>query len=313
MIDNKFELTKLIGKGGSSKVFLAKDLVGKEVAIKAIRKDKKYSENISASIINREAEMLSKLQNHPNVIGWLGSNLEGSLTVGSQSENIMYNVLELAANGSFSKIIRYTGPIEEEIARLYVLQIWNAIKHMHDLGFAHLDIKLENILLDEFFNTKLADLGSWIQFNTRETKVDRRRGTVFYMAPEVYNLKSGEEYLPMPADIYSLGITIYVMLTGDFPTQQFGKIYMPTWDSDNKTLNEPDFSNKANSKSNWDFLSQDVKTLIESMLNPEPLLRPSISEILENCWINREFNWLDLEEAFREMWSRQEYVLKISK
>jgi len=308
MIDNKYQLTKLLGKGGSSKVFLAQDSTGSPVAIKAIRKDKKYSSDTSASLLNREAEMLQKLEDHPNVIGCLGTNWEGLLTVGEQSENIMYNILEFASNGSFSKIIRYTGPIEEEVARLYVLQIWNAINHMHDLGFAHLDIKLENILLDEFFNSKIADLGSWIQADHRETRVDRRRGTLMYMAPEVYNLKEGEEYLPMPADIYSLGITIYVLLTGEFPTpKQVKSLY--TCDSDIKTSCDMEFETDEKLKSKWDFLSKEVKILIQSMINPNPNLRPNISQVLGNSWINREFDGNIIEDVYWEMNSRQEFIV----
>lgn len=72
----------------------------------------------------------------------------------------MYNALEYAQNGAFSTYIRQTGPLEESLARMFAFQICSAIAHMHSLGLAHLDIKLENILLDEFFNVKVADLGS---------------------------------------------------------------------------------------------------------------------------------------------------------
>lgn len=72
----------------------------------------------------------------------------------------MYNVLEYAQHGALSKFVRYTGGLEEEIARLYIYQIADAIQYVHSLGYAHLDIKLENILLDKFFNIKVADLGS---------------------------------------------------------------------------------------------------------------------------------------------------------
>mmetsp|Transcript_9330 Transcript_9330/g.9001 ORF Transcript_9330/g.9001 Transcript_9330/m.9001 type:complete len:108 (+) Transcript_9330:449-772(+) len=106
---------------------------------------------------------------------------------------------------------------------------------MHSLGYAHLDIKLENILLDGLFNAKLADLGSCIEAPEFDTMVDRRRGTLSYMAPEVANLESGQSFMAIPADIYSLGVTIYVMITGEFPSAQMLKQNVSTSDCDAKT------------------------------------------------------------------------------
>lgn len=77
MIDNEYEISKLIGMGGSSKVFLAQNSFGKKVAIKAIRKDKNYSKSASTSMLEREHEILQKLEGHPNIIKSLGINFDG--------------------------------------------------------------------------------------------------------------------------------------------------------------------------------------------------------------------------------------------
>ena len=160
MIDNEFEINKVIGMGGSSKVFLALNSSGHKIAIKAIRKDKNYTKSAAASMLEREHEILQKLEPHPNIIKSLGVNLDGQVILNNESENIMYNVLEYAPHGALSNFVRYTGGLEEEIARLYVLQICDAINFIHRLGYAHLDIKLENILLDKYFNIKAADMAS---------------------------------------------------------------------------------------------------------------------------------------------------------
>lgn len=123
MIDNQFALEKLLGKGGSSKVFLAKDSEGNKYAIKAIRKDKNFVKCAAAAMLEREHETLKKLEGHPNIIKSLGINLEGTLSAQNASEDIMYNVLEFAKYGALSNFVRYTGGIEEEIARLFVLQM----------------------------------------------------------------------------------------------------------------------------------------------------------------------------------------------
>lgn len=123
MIDNQFELTKILGKGGSSKVFLANDLEGKNVAIKAIRKDKNYAESAAAVMLQREHEILQKLEGHPNIIKSFAVNLDGLVFTNSESESVMYNVIEYAKYGAISNFIRFTGALEEEIARLYILQL----------------------------------------------------------------------------------------------------------------------------------------------------------------------------------------------
>lgn len=96
-------------------------------------------------------------------------------------------------------------------------QIAHAIGYMHSQEIAHLDIKHENILLDEFFNVKIADLGSALVLHKNKGLVPETRGTASYMAPEVIdNLTAYNGY---KADVYSLGITLFVMLTGCFPNE----------------------------------------------------------------------------------------------
>eukprot|EP00344_Euplotes_crassus_P006541 CAMPEP_0197000240 /NCGR_PEP_ID=MMETSP1380-20130617/5230_1 /TAXON_ID=5936 /ORGANISM="Euplotes crassus, Strain CT5" /LENGTH=72 /DNA_ID=CAMNT_0042417465 /DNA_START=23 /DNA_END=241 /DNA_ORIENTATION=- len=72
MIDNEFTVKKVIGMGGSSKVFLALNKEGQKVAIKAIRKDKNYKRATACNMLQREHDMLEKLVDHPNIISPLG-------------------------------------------------------------------------------------------------------------------------------------------------------------------------------------------------------------------------------------------------
>ena len=102
MIDNKYALKKFIGMGGSSKVYLAQDEMGQRVALKVIRKDKKYSKAYATTMVKREHDMLRKLADHPNVICSLGINYDGLYTSNSQTEPVIYSIIELAENGSLS-------------------------------------------------------------------------------------------------------------------------------------------------------------------------------------------------------------------
>ena len=149
---------------------------------------------------------MTKLKKHPNILNSVYSNPDGIMKHAGKSESIMYNIFELAENGPLSSYIRVTGPIEEELVRFMFLQLSDAVRHMHLKLLAHLDLKLENILLDKYFNIKLADLGVTHQLNKNQNQCSHRRGTIYYMAPEVTDLDKEDEYDAYKADIYSLGV-----------------------------------------------------------------------------------------------------------
>lgn len=309
MIDNEYKLVKTLGSGGSSKVYLATDSEGNELALKIIRKDKNFSDSYASHLLIREHEMLQKLEGHPNIIKSNILNWNGQLVYKSKMEPVMYVVLEYAKHKAISNFISFTGGLEENVANLYVLQLWNAIAHIHSLGFAHLDIKLENMLLDEFFNLKVADMGSWVQVLNSNGLTNRRRGTNLYMAPEVYNLKQNEYFNAMAADVYSIGISIFRLLTGGFPDRQEILNDLSTSESDQRTTEEL-MVDSYNIKSVWMRLSKEVRSLITSMLNPIPEERPTIYDVLSHPWLNQEFSPTNMEDVYLEMNCRQEIIQK---
>lgn len=74
-------------------------------------------------LIKKEHELITKVRGHPNIVKSAGYNTEGTICSNIKTSPIMYNVLEHAENGSISKFIRQTGPIEENVARLFAAQI----------------------------------------------------------------------------------------------------------------------------------------------------------------------------------------------
>lgn len=82
------------------------------------------------------------------------------VTFGSESKIISYCLLEFCPNGDLHQYLKKTGGFEENISKFLFTQIASALQFMHNNGYAHLDIKPQNILLDENFNVKLADFGT---------------------------------------------------------------------------------------------------------------------------------------------------------
>lgn len=307
MIDDQYRLIKLLGKGGSSKVFLAEDNQGAKYAIKALRKDKNFDHDTCWQMLEREHNLLQELVSHPNIINSIDVSTTGTLTHMEQTESVYYSVIEYAANGSLSQFIRWTGPLEENLARVFALQIFHAVGFVHDLGYCHLDIKLENILLDQYYNIKLADMGSSVKVDHTFGMTTKRRGTPAYMAPEVNSLQRNQKFNAFAADTYCLGVSLFVLLTGEFPQPEHLWNSISTNDTGN--VEDSDY-NWSKYVSKWDQLSSEVRKLILAMINPDPSKRPSVGEILRSEWFSVPLEQNALEEVYSEMDSRKQFIIK---
>lgn len=158
---------------------------------------------------------------------------------------------------------------------------------MHEKDIVHLDIKLENILVDENFNVKLADFGFATDVNIENLTLFR--GSTAYMAPEIWGTES---YDGRKADIFSMGVVIFTMVVGYQPFD----IAKPK-DKDFKLFldgNLDQFWEQMNEVNN---LSVEFKDLLSSMLDPCPNRRPSILQIKNHPWMKRQHN----HEAIRDM------------
>lgn len=216
MIDNQFTVLNLIGHGGSSQVYQVEDVQnGGVYGLKLLKEDGSMSFERATRLAQREFETMQSLHQHPNILTSYYYKIDGKLShSGQEEDDIVYHLLEFAENGSLSNIVKYTGALPEEVAKFMFMQLIDGLNQVHHSGFAHLDLKLENILLDEYFNLKLADFGSSCQLQ-KSAQYGDRKGTVFYMAPEVDRLEQGETFDAFKADLYSLGVCLHVMLFGD--------------------------------------------------------------------------------------------------
>jgi serine/threonine protein kinase len=206
----------------------------KEYAVKIIRKDKGYTPEMSTKIVELEANTMINLGIHPNLVKMVDANKaiccyrkanpECKNTAPSRKdfvavrEEINYLVLEKCSNGPLSKYFKTTGPFEELVSRFLLTQLCSAVHFMHTQEYVHLDIKLDNIMLDEYFNLKLGDLGIALCAKGTSQMLGHKRGTTRYMAPEVEKATSENSYNVFSADIYSVGVCLHLLLLGCYPT-----------------------------------------------------------------------------------------------
>jgi len=308
MIDNQFKISSVIGQGGSAKVFLGQDVSENKYAIKVIANKQNFSKNAAKAVLNHEFDILQQVSDHPNIIKPLFEPTEGSVRVGNKTEGINYNVLEFAENGAISEFVRKCGHFEEELVPLFMAQICHAVNHIHSKGVAHLDLKLENILLDSMFNIKVCDFGSALNVADQKGSVSKQRGTTVYMAPEVASFKSGDSYNGFAADVYSLGVSLFLMLVGEFPTSVIGQGSVDTIDTECKEQELEYQLESSVTQQRRDLLSEGAKDLINQMTQADFTKRPSLEQVLAHPWIQSGMNSEILPLVYDEMTSRKEHM-----
>ena len=188
--------------------------------------------------------------------------------------------MEFASGGTLSELVRREGPVYEDVARPWFIEITSALQHMHRLGISHRDLKLGNILLNSDKICKVTDFGlSRISYKPSRGILYCTSccGTEPYMAPEILRKKSNGTrlYDPLVADIWALGICLYAMINKAYPFNPENKEAM--------ILHQIQRKWKFVRKLRKNF-SPEVKDLIRHLLEPNPRKRITIFGILSHPW-----------------------------
>jgi hypothetical protein len=202
----RFKLVDELGEGAMGRVFVAEDTVLKRhVALKLLpAKFKDGRPNHRTERLIKEARSAASLE-HPNVV---------SVYEIDQSGGVHYIAMELAEGGNLEQLIQLSGPMEVERACQLVAEAAEALAHAHKRGIVHRDVKPANLLLTRNGRCKVCDFGLAL-YDEGTDQEGRLRcvGTPNYIAPEV---AQGKGAAPA-SDIYSLGCTLFFMLTGRGP------------------------------------------------------------------------------------------------
>ena len=192
---------------------------------------------------------------HPNIVAMYDHWIEKSY---------FFIVLEYCSGGSIHDRILEKGPLSNTSLITYTRQILQAVDFCHSRGVAHRDIKPQNILIDKHGRPKLADFGL-SQLIDDNSLSKHFHGSPLSLAPEILRKTP---YNPFKADIWSLGVTFYIMATGNPPWKASNKI-----DYHQKILEGYEISFKG--------INEDYSIFLQSLIKFEPNLRIEISKLLK--------------------------------
>ncbi|KAM6583795.1 hypothetical protein CsatB_010797 [Cannabis sativa] len=261
----KYELGRTLGEGSFGKVKFAKNLDnGDFVAIKILDREQILRHKMVEQI-KREISTM-KLIKHPNVL---------KLFEVMASKTKIYIVLEFVDGGElFDKIAKH-GRLKEEEARTYFQQLINAVDYCHSRGVFHRDLKPENLLLDSYGFLKVSDFG--LSAISQQVQGDgllhTACGTPNYVAPEVLTSKG---YDGTSSDVWSCGVILFVLMAGYLPFDE------PNLMALYKKICKAEFGCPP-------WFSSGAKKLIKRILDPNPLTRITISEILQDEWFKKGY------------------------
>jgi serine kinase len=266
-----YVISRKIGQGSYATVHLAEYSEGGrrvKLACKIFDKDRAPKDFLE-KFFPRELDILTRIEN-AHII-----QVHSILQRGPR----VFIFMRYAENGDMLDFIRQNGLVPERQAKIWFRQMVQGLQYLHTQNIAHRDLKCENILLSRHWNVKLADFGFarfCVDGDGKRVLSQTYCGSAAYAAPEVV---SGTPYNPKLADVWSLGIILYIMVNAT----------MPFDDSNLKKLLKDQLARK------WDFRSRvkDVLTpvltkLVRDILEPDITQRITLDRISTHDWVKRE-------------------------
>ena len=203
LIGERYEIISLVGSGGMADVYKAMDTrLGRQVAIKVLKEEYSSDKNF-VSKFRAEAQAAAVLS-HPNIVN--------VYDVG-EDEGLHYIVMELVEGITLKKFIERKGKLELKEAVGIAIQIAQGMEAAHANHIIHRDIKPQNIIISKEGKVKVTDFGIAKAATSNTIAAGQAVGSVHYISPE--QARGG--YSDEKSDIYSLGVTLYEMISGKMP------------------------------------------------------------------------------------------------
>ncbi|XP_028790987.1 mitogen-activated protein kinase kinase kinase 1 isoform X2 [Neltuma alba] len=254
---------EILGKGSFGTVYEGFTSDGFFFAVKEVSLlDEGSQGKQSIFQLQQEISLLSRFE-HENIVRYLGSD---------KDESKLYIFLELLTKGSLANLYRKYHLRDSQVSA-YTRQILSGLKYLHDCNVVHRDIKCANILVDASGSVKLADFG--LAKATKFNDLRSSKGSPYWMAPEVVNLKS-RGYGPA-ADIWSLGCTVLEMLTRQSPYSELEGMQALFRIGRGEPPPIPE------------SISKDARDFIQRCIQVNPEKRPTAAILLEHKFVKRKF------------------------
>ena len=256
-----YKIISKIKEGDNSKIYLAKSTyTGDEVAIKAISKEEFQKDIEDLALISNQLESL-KILKHKNII---------SLYEIYESPKYIYLVMEFSPKKNLIEKIILKKRLSENETLIIFVQLLDALIYMHKMNIAHRNIRTEHILFDKNNRPKLIGF-NYSTFYEKNKKIKGMFGSLCYTCPEILN---DEEYVPELADVWSLGVVLYVMICGYLPFSEENDEKNKEYISEGKIEYPKEISNK-------------VKDLLKHMLDINCNKRYNLQKIMKHPWVKK--------------------------
>ncbi|ORY47427.1 kinase-like protein [Rhizoclosmatium globosum] len=291
--EKKYDTQQFVGRGNFSIVHLAiQKETGKKFAVKIIDKTKFMFQSKVLAALDREVEILAKVQPHVNIVGFEEAFDEGDK---------LRIVMELLPGGDLLKLLKTRGPLDEETVRGFFLQMVHVLKYLKTKGITHRDLKPDNFLVADGDVLKLADFGI-AKGTSAGNALNTMCGTPAYLAPEVI---LGKPY-DSRVDVYSIGVILFFLLScGDTPYQN--------------AQSEPELYQKVKngdvdwSAPSWATVSPSAKDLIRQLMALDPAQRIKLEDIEAHAWFNRVYAHLVLQGEKQDIFELKSVITKIGR
>ena len=307
-INGKYKIIETKGKGASAIVYLSEDITTKkQYAVKVLRE--------KTPTFETEIKILEKVSslNSPYIVNLIEFG-QGPIKIASKPVKICdYLVLEFASKGElFDYIYCSRNGLKERNAKFIFHKILKGVQAFHNSGICHRDLKMQNILVDDFFNPKICDFGfaSEIKGKDGSGKLTEFLGTINYASPEIFLHRP---YNGVKADIFSLGVVLLNIVTC-----RIGFVQATRKDKYYKYIMIRKYANYWNSVQNQiGPISEELKDLYIKMVCFNPEERPTIEEIFKHPWMREvtdlnENEYKKLEKEVFEDFLEREIKVKES-
>ena len=294
-LNNQFYLIEKIGEGSTGTVYLSYSINSRKekdlYAIKIINQKDLNNKSINYNEVN----FLEKI-NHKNILKIYEHGIGLLQTSSIISYQVYYIIMDYINHGSLLSQMDENVGFGEDFGRLIFAQLLDGLETIHNSNIVHLDIKLENIMLSgNDYILKYIDFG----FATEKSNgyLNTFLGTPSYAAPELHLM---HPYLGIYEDIFSLGVTLFIIVTGHLPfiiATPNDPLYQFIF-----CLDYVNYWRKRNIRVSPSFME-----LIDNMLAFSPSQRPSISEIRKSKWM-QEIKWDLISELKNEFIRREKFL-----